>query len=401
MNEALALKLLRKIMSWDEEIAAREYRWVRLMSRFKYDGYRDYLAGARFVESFAGWLIQFDPQHRNAAYEFIKTRLVYFSPLEIHRLVDQFYPRFVEPKLRSAASDRCGVPPYLIMTKKAAKTEFMRERRRTLFIGLSDGARIDIFRRANTGILVNDQIVVATHIDEDKWRDLGAKLKEEQVFGGETDPRFDRVCLVDDFTGSGTSFLRPGKNGGWTGKLWKFRKALENARTDLKSAFPLTEDFSLHIHHYISSHQARSTILERLAAVRAEIGQGAWFSHIDLSEGLLLPQNLPMSEHSDPEMWAISERYYDPALYEQLKVHLDEAKQKHIRHGYGDSALPVVLEHNCPNNSITLIWSETEGSPRESRYEAPVSAPASTLLTDLTLHGQSLREARDRIPTRR
>jgi hypothetical protein len=55
MNEALALKLLRNIMNWDEETAASEYRWVRLMSRFKYDGYRDYLAGARFVESFAGW----------------------------------------------------------------------------------------------------------------------------------------------------------------------------------------------------------------------------------------------------------------------------------------------------------------------------------------------------------
>jgi hypothetical protein len=91
MNEALALKLLRNIMNWDEETAASEYRWVRLMSRFKYDGYRDYVAGARFVESFAGWLIQFDPAHRAAAYEFIKTRLIYFSPLEIHRLVDQFY----------------------------------------------------------------------------------------------------------------------------------------------------------------------------------------------------------------------------------------------------------------------------------------------------------------------
>jgi len=361
MNEALALKLLRNIMNWDEETAAREYRWVRLMSRFKYDGYRDYLAGARFVESFAGWLIQFDQAHRAAAYEFIKTRLVYFSPLEIHRLVDQFYPRFVEPKLRSAASERCGVPPYLVMTRKAARAEFMREQRRTLFIGLSDGARTDVLRRANSGILVNDQIVLATHIDEDKWRDLGSKLKKDLF--NEDNPRFDRVCLVDDFTGSGTSFLRPGKKGGWTGKLWKFRKALDNARSDLKESFPLTDDFSLHIHHYISSYQARTTILERLEQVRKEIGKdGSWFSRIDVSEGLLLPENLPMTERSDPAMWAISDRYYDPALYDQLKVHLDESKQKHIRHGYGDSALPVVLEHNCPNNAITLIWSETSGS---------------------------------------
>ena len=39
MNEALALKLLRQIMEWDEETATREYRWIRLMSLLKYDGY--------------------------------------------------------------------------------------------------------------------------------------------------------------------------------------------------------------------------------------------------------------------------------------------------------------------------------------------------------------------------
>jgi hypothetical protein len=63
MNEAPALRLLRQIMEWDEETATREYRWLRLMSRLKFDGYRDYLAGVRFAESLAGWLSQFDQQH--------------------------------------------------------------------------------------------------------------------------------------------------------------------------------------------------------------------------------------------------------------------------------------------------------------------------------------------------
>lgn len=102
MNEALALKLLRKIMEWDEETATREYRWVRLMSLLKYDGYRDYVAGVRFAESLAGWLSQFDLAHRATAYDFVKKRLIYFSPLEIHRLVDQLYPRFIEGHRRAA-----------------------------------------------------------------------------------------------------------------------------------------------------------------------------------------------------------------------------------------------------------------------------------------------------------
>jgi hypothetical protein len=362
MNEALALKLLRQIMEWDEETATREYRWIRLMSLLKFDGYRDYVAGVRFSESLAGWLSQFDLHDRAAAYDFVKTRLIYFSPSEIHRLVDQLFPRFIEPKLRRAASERTGVPPYLVMVKENSKQELIRERRRTLFIGLSDGARLDILRRANAGVLVNDQIVLATHIDEEKWKDLGAKLRKDKNFDVGSDPKFNRVCLVDDFTGSGTSFLRRKKDGSWSGKLRRFGETLAAAKQKSGPDFPLTDDFCLHIHHYISSHQAHETIAERLSAISADLGGNAeWFSIIEVSEGVLLPETVKLSE-ADGAIWDLCDRYYDHGLYEQLKEHLEEAGQTHIRHGYGDSALPVVLEHNCPNNTITLIWSETEGT---------------------------------------
>ena len=60
MDEQLALRLLGRIMQWNEEVATREYAWVRLVASLKYDGYGDYVAGVRFAESFAGWLAQFD-----------------------------------------------------------------------------------------------------------------------------------------------------------------------------------------------------------------------------------------------------------------------------------------------------------------------------------------------------
>jgi hypothetical protein len=150
MNEALALRLLRKIMEWDEETATREYRWLRLMSRLKFDGYRDYLAGVRFAESLAGWLSQFDPRHRKPAYDFVKNRLIYFSPPEIQRLVEQFYPRFVEPRLREDAGRAARVAPYMVWADANSRQIIERKRRQVLFIGLSDGARIDILRRANS-----------------------------------------------------------------------------------------------------------------------------------------------------------------------------------------------------------------------------------------------------------
>lgn len=366
MREGLALRLLRRIMAWDEETATREYGWVRLISRLKYDGYRDYVAGVRFAESLAGWLSQFRPEHRQAAYDFVKERMIYFSPPEIQRLVEQLYPRFVEPCLRRAAADEAGVAPYLVWADARSRRLFERKRRQVLFIGLSDGARIDILRRANAGILANDQIVLAAHIDDEKWLDLGDKLRKDKLFKEGEDPRFESVYLVDDFTGSGTSFVRRKKDGSWTGKAEKFWKALVRARRRIEDgggAFPLADGFSLHIHHYISSAQAREAIDERLRAIHTErVATGNWFSEVEVTEGVRLPRETRMTAETDPEMWAICDAYYDHGLFEQLREHLEESGQVHIRHGYGDSALPVVLEHNCPNNAITLLWAETQGA---------------------------------------
>ena len=50
MNEALCLKTLADVMVWDNDRAREEYQWLRLISRFKYDDYRDFVAGVRFLE---------------------------------------------------------------------------------------------------------------------------------------------------------------------------------------------------------------------------------------------------------------------------------------------------------------------------------------------------------------
>jgi hypothetical protein len=51
MKERLALRLLGAIMDWTDEQAREEFQWLRMMSHLKYDGYRDFVAGVRFVEA--------------------------------------------------------------------------------------------------------------------------------------------------------------------------------------------------------------------------------------------------------------------------------------------------------------------------------------------------------------
>jgi len=44
------------------------------------------------------------------------------------------------------------------------------------------------------------------------------------------------------------------------------------------------------------------------------------------------------------------EKYYDKELIE------DKHTQKNIQLGFSDCALPLILEHNTPNNSVPLLW---------------------------------------------
>jgi hypothetical protein len=172
---------------------------------------------------------------------------------------------------------------------------------------------------------------------------------------------FRNVFLIDDFTASGTTFIRKKPNGKWTGKIYKFFDAIVDARrrfADANKSFPLANDVAMRVHHYISTMQARDAILERLAAVKSEVSE--WFADITVSAGLLLPGGTAIDGIRDSGAWGLTENYYDQDIYEQLKAHLNP-DQKDLKRGYAHCALPVVLEHNCPNNALTLLWAETDG----------------------------------------
>jgi hypothetical protein len=346
-------------MGWNDlDIATREFDWLRLMAATKYDGYSDFRAGSRFVENLAIWLKQFDRADRRTAYDFVKNRLVYISASEMQRLIEAFVPETITPYLRRLAAKEIGIAPHEVWGNSAGAEAFKKLLRRSLLVGLSDGARIDILRRSNAGRLSQEQIVPMMNIDNKKWEDLAKELSSDQG----PDAKFDHVYLIDDFTASGTTFIREVK-GEWKGKLKKFNDLVIDARNAAKAAgtrFPIAEDYTVHIHHYISTTQARANLASRVKAANQ-----AWpdkdYSTIDISEGVRLPPTLRMRANTDRPMLDLCDKYYDHDLYIRLKKHCDEAGQSDMKRGYAKCALPLVLEHNTPNNSIPLLWAETEG----------------------------------------
>lgn len=358
MNDQMALKLIAAVMGWPEDddgTATREYAWLRFMSSAKYDGYSDFRAGAQFLESLSTWLKQFDPTDRQAAYDFIKMRLVYVSPPELLCLIELFVPEVVTPYLRKVVAQERGVEPYEIWSTAEGNAAFNRRLRKTLFVGMSDGSRIDMLRRANPRRISQEQVVPMLNIDDEKWKDLKKNLCKD--LPGES---FDSVYLIDDFTASGTTFLRE-VDGIWKGKLQKFNELVRVARDTLKAQFPVAEGYDLHIHHYISSHRAHDVLHTRMQAAEA-----AWdhrtFGRWRVTEGLRLPESLELTEPNDHRILDLCDRYYDHGLFERLREHCEQAAQTDMKRGYANCALPIVLDHNTPNNSIPLLWAETDGA---------------------------------------
>ena len=361
MNQNLGLKILGQIMDWDDERARVEFDWIRLMARLKYDGYRDFQAGMRFVESLATWLQQFNSSDRVTAYHFVRKTLVYIGPSEMRRLVEQFFPRIVHDCLiRVVASDQ-NIPTYRVLTD--ARRELDRLRRQTLFMGLSDGARIDVLRQSNAGRLTNEQFVVATQVDTEKWKDLVENLGEDLQDSG---ARFRLVYLVDDFAGTGMSFIRCKDENGeekiWAGKLKRFYESVKAALDGMGEGSIFERDWELRIHYYVASAQAKRFIDERVKEWQDSLDIKDRPKTISPSFGTVLPDNMPLD--SNDAFKNLSQTYYDPII--QTK-HTEIGGVSHQGLGFGGCALPLVLEHNTPNNSVALLWAETSGSIRDGK----------------------------------
>jgi hypothetical protein len=372
MNQELGLRILSQIMGWDDGHARQEFEWLRLMARFKYDGYRDFLAGVRFIESLVAWLQQFAPEDRETAYKIVRKLLIYVGPSEIQHLVELFYPRFVEGRLLTSIAEKLRVPRYSIWILPAAHEEFKRLKRRTLFMALSEGARFDTLRHTNVNVLTNEQLVVATQVDTDKWEDLLENLHNEL---GDPQAKFANVFLVDDFMGTGTSFLRYNeKKKKWSGKLIRFFDSVKNAASALSGSSPLEDNYTLYVHHYITSHKAAIDIKKRLNQAKEDCSKIYCFPDVHFSFGLTLSSDFPIN--ADPlknlDLIALTKKYYDPILRTK---HTDVGGVTHLGCGYGGCALPLVLEHNTPNNSIALLWAETDGGLREGDVVAPPMRP--------------------------
>jgi hypothetical protein len=345
VNEQLALKILSELLEWGDK-SREEFSWLRLMSRYKYDSYQGYEPGLRFFESLIGWLTQFEAiEDRRTAYAFLKDHLIYFSRDEIVHLVHRLYPT-VRQILCKLVAEENAINPYEVWGSSATRQAYEVRLRQTLFVGLSDGARMDVFRRANEGRISNEQVVVGHEISDHKWGEMRADLVK--IIGDKqwaAEPVFKDVFLIDDFTASGTSLIRQEESTQkWVGKIGKF---IERNKDKVESGL-LSNPCRLHIHHYLASDLAKQNVESLIADIQKQFPAFP----IDLTFGHVIDGRFRVTQERAPEFYKLLLKHYDSTVETKIT--------KCVKFGYKDCSLAVVLEHNTPNNSVGLLWAETQ-----------------------------------------
>jgi hypothetical protein len=366
LKDELAEALLAKVMSWGAAEVAAQRALLQDLARYKYDEYQQFAPGQRFIESLALWLRQFNGKDaRTTAYNWVRHRLIFLSASEINHLVASTFPTIVRPWLLQKAAEETGL--QVTHVKALADSEAYRLRlRQTLFLGLSDGAHIDQFRRANPA-LSNEQIWHAYDFSPDKAEDFRKKLAkdlESRLGRAPTDAeaRYKTVCLLDDFTASGKTYLRD-ENGTPDGKIAKIWRKLKDTNSEF-SAFVDQDNVEILIIIYIAAAQAINYLDDQLP------------KQLSLSKDVLrvvhkLPASSKVEEPEDQNFLKLvaDDRYFDGSVDDEHAAVGGDS----MRYGFSDCRLPVVLNHNTPNNSLFLLWGGPEHRvrglfPRISRH---------------------------------
>lgn len=347
MKRDLAAKLLADVLGDAGFLADPLADDLLALARAKYDGYLGYRPGARFLESLLRWLSQFDHDDRLAAARFVRDRLLFVSRAELQHLVELVYPTAVRPALLRRTGARTGLPPHHAAAV-ASTVEFAADERATLVLGLSDGALLDVLRRV-TPQLRHQQLFAVPELTESRLDEMLGGLEAAQAaLGVAADRRFGLVLLVDDFSATATTLLRH-EEGRWQGRLWSAAQHL----VDLRDRDALAADHEVRVVLYLATEQAERRLCERLE----QSGLG-W--HVDVMQRIGADHAVTAGQ--DPEAFRLCRAYGGTSL----------------PFGCGDAALPLVLHHNTPDNSVAVLWQDRGDDgplvplfPRYERYPWP------------------------------
>ncbi len=357
MQQDLAQRLLSATLDWNAE-QIEEYReTIEDLSDYKYNQYQQYKPSSRFIEHLSIWLNQFDsPNERKLALEFILKNLVFISPAEMLHLIDTAYHEVIEPLIIEQA-----VSSLVTDNEKLKNKIYTVIKRSSLFLALSDGARIDAFRRASK--LNHDQVCVNYDLSETKFSEILQEMKHDtesmisdfEDINKQLFQTPSNIFLIDDFSGSGISYLRF-EEGQWKGKIIKVLNCLYKEKI-LNLSSPSANNPNIFIVLYLATNQAIDSLKNNIEEYTKDKNLKISINTVQTIEQVHLSD--------DEEKWLM--RYYNNEIEDS---HYKKGNVSKPYLGFDGCSLALVLYHNTPNNSFPILWhGDNALFPRITRHK--------------------------------
>lgn len=356
MHDQTAEQLLAKVMEWqDVEEVQKHLPPLQLLANYKYDHYQRFGPGWRFIENLALWLHQFPGlEDRIAALRLVREKLIYFSESEFAHLVRTAYPDWIVQERIRLVAEEYAIPAHRV-AEICRHPRFTELQIKSLYLGLSDGARTNELRRASSGEISNEQIWQAYELGEDKAEDMRKELGSSLSKAGfKTDrPRFNLIWLLDDFSGSGNTYIRyESETGTFKGKIKKIFDRLH--RGDLV-------DVS-HYEVFLLLYAATSQAIDHIEYWSDRFTSENRYKPLQVRVICPIGKEVALTHNPDSDLAAFLGRseYYDSRATDK---HIAVGGTDDARLGFAGCALPLVLSHNTPNNSIYLLWGPESFKP--------------------------------------
>jgi hypothetical protein len=199
--------------------------------------------------------------------------------------------------------------------------------------------------------LQNEQIRQSHELAAERIEDLKNELTKDltKLYGRalpDSECVFRSVVLLDDFSASGLSYIRKKVDGSAAGKVGKFLNTLHDSSAPISKLFT-NKNLEVVLVLYMATETAARVLSEGLSELCKAQG---------CEPKLLIIQNFPETHRvlqgSLPNFDVLIDSYYD----NENETSSTALGGTDLKYGFSNGALPLVLSHNTPNNSLGLLW---------------------------------------------
>lgn len=316
-------KLLKNELSkLGVNISENEIARISFLGRRKYDRYDHFSPGETFDSRLVKWLLNFKKNERKTALEIVKC-LKFVSVYEIKELAIHTFENVKKTILQEFVNPSEYWYTYLNSRNLQLKDELSK----SIFVACVDDANFSFFRRfaSRSNCFEKDNFVEYYKRDKSSLDEL---------------PDHKRIFLIDQLSGSGTTALRKEEEN-WKGKIPSFQKIWEEHISNSK----------IYYCPYLLSSVAESNLQARMKEYLSENNlELEIMPTCKIPISSCLRDNSGIIDEKNP-VAKLCKKYYDRFIED---VHIEKAGPAY--YGYGRAGLTLILQPNCPNNSIYMLW---------------------------------------------